>query len=357
MTTIGQQAELAVKVLSASAILTTIMGWPAVGHHYSAYGIPAEFVSTEAAIRAGILPALAFMVVFGYLWYVRSECNRSLESKHDSSLFVTPFFLFQVFPLGLTAMLIKYIGVFAGAFALVWTISSAIGLDNSLWGAAFWGVAVLSLILSIGLIAAYFALLSRLKQNLYRESDESGLHWMIQLYFRLLEYIELLKNFTALYLIYLAVQLASPNLFDWVSILALLVMAAFLSLAGSLIGVGMAVLKKAADIGLGNLKGSTGFSLVAVLLTVLLYSVEIYPSLSKNLGGGAPTKIDVWLKQDKHPGINNWPRSKSEGGQLHLSDAYLMRLDDKVVILVDKPDPPAHWIVVSRDSIELLTLQ
>ena len=360
---ISKQAELAIKVLSASAVLTTIMGWPAVGRHFSSFGIPAELVSTNAAISAGILPALTFMAVFGYLLYVRMECYRFLKSHTNTSTLFLPFFMFQIIPIAFIAILVKYIGVFCGFFTLLWIAMPLFGVIIKPWSTVFWIVVTLSFALSIGLIVGSNIFLTRYRDEWWNKHgeklEEDPLNYkpnsIFKLYYRFIEYIELTKNFIALYFIHFALQLVVPNILSWVSVLVLLVMSAFLSLVSSLIVVGLAISKKETELGMGNLKGSMGFAIITVILTVLLYSVDIYSYLPKSFGGGKPTNIDVWLKESKYPGLNNWTHMQKEEGRLHLTNTYLVHIDDKVVILADQPRPPGQWAIVPRESIELLS--
>ena len=349
-----KNAEFVLKVLGGSAVLIAIMGWPAVSLFFAGFGIPAEFVTMDAAIRAGILPALSFMVVFGYLWYVRWECNRRFQSKPREVLLDTPLFLLQVVPLAFVSKMVKIVGVFCGLFVALWSIANGIGAANELWGVLFWIVIFISLAGAIGLAAGYTVLSNKFRNFLFKDVTE-GYPQLVMIYLRFTDYVELVKNFVALYLICLAVHVVVPGFIEQVSVLGLLVLAAFLSLAGALSVVGMAVIKRVKEISLGNLKGSTGFAVVATILVVMFYSVEIYPQLPKSLGGGEPAVIDVWLPKSSEPALKEWSQAQIHEEQIHLSDAYLVHLDKDVVILVEQPASPACWAVIPRSSVELLT--
>lgn len=350
-----ENAEFGLKVLGASAALTAVMGWPAIGRQYALFGIPADLIPVDAAIRAGILPAVIFLLLFGYLWHVRLVCQRLLASKPN--VHFTPLFLFQVIPLAAIALLVRAAGVSSGVFLALWWTLRTLGFVSEPAGLVFWVLISVSFFVCISL---YAAARSMTNQEAVREVDDVEtveLSLMQSVYFQLMDYIQLGKKFIALYLIYLFVSLIIPNAAYLFTIPAMLVLSAFLALAGTLVGVGMAAWKGAGELGLGNLQASTGFSVVSAFLAVLYYSIDVYPELAKSLGGGRPDVAELWVDKSTAPGLVDWPHVTVEKTHFHLSSVHLLRIGSEVVIVVANPIPPAKWAVLPRSAIATISLR
>ena len=349
-----EHAEFALKLFGASAALTAIMGFPAVSLHFSEFGIPSELVTTDIAVRAGVQPALSFIILFGYLWYVRTNCVKSLSSSTKRAYF-TPLLLVQVVPLAAVAMLVHIGGVYCGVFLVVWWLLGALANVGDPAGPVFWTLIVLSLPAAIGLYITTLSWVRKLTQPDFTDEvtdDEvTEPHWAIMLYSGFIDYIEFLKNFVALYLVTLFIELVAPGMAHWFTLSALLVAAAFLALASGLVAIGLATLKGMPELGLGNLRASMGFATFAALLTVLLYSVDVYPALSKSLGGGQPDVVSMWVDRSEVPALGDWPAVETDDNHYHLVSAYLLRLDGEVAIIVDRLKPPARWIVIPRGAV------
>lgn len=346
-------AEFALKVLGVGTLLTAVMGWPAVSLHYRSYGIPADFVTTEAAVRAGIQPALGFMLIFGYFWYVLRACQRHLPRSHDASS--TPLFLFHVVPLAAIALLIRFAGVSSGVFVLLWWLLENWGLVYEPWGGHFWLLVGVSIPLGVGLILATLAAFRHFNRHEFPLEGEPEPLWTTALYVSLIEYIEFTKNFIAIYLLSFFLKIAFPEIAQWFKLPSILVASAFLALAAMMVGVGIAVLKGVADLAIGNLRQSSAFIVITALLTVWMYSTDLYPSLPKSLGGGKPNTVDLWIEKSRAPSLSEWQRASPIGELYYIRSGHLLHLDSKIAIVTERPEPPTKWIIIPRSVLASVT--
>lgn len=355
-------AEAVLKLLGAGTVLTASMGWPAISLHYSRFGIPADLVTTEAAIRAGILPALTFMALFGYLWHVRATCRRLL--KTEEGLRAAPFFLFQMAPFALLASAVRLLGWGCGTFLVMSWILGAVGVPVEPWGWLCWVLVAPSLLAGIAIFRFETGIFERLIFGDQRLEDEieadadtgrGELSWMATLYLPLSDYKDFLITVAALHFISMFVHFFVPGSMAWFTLPAKLAVAALLPLSIELFIAGFTTHRGFGDMALGNLAASNGYFVFAALLAVLFYSVDLYPLLPKSLGGGRPEVAEVWVAESGAPALSAWRAASLDGENYHLNPTYLVRLDSSVAILVESPTPPADWVVLARDSITSVT--
>lgn len=352
-----EHAEFVLKILGAGTLLIAIMGWPAVSLNYHSYGIPSNLIATEAAVRAGIQPALIFMLIFGYFWYVLNACQRLLPMSHDARS--TPLFLFHVVPLAALAILIRVIGASSGIFILLWWLLGHLGFVFETKGTLFWVLTGISIPLGVGLIllmlATIHVIVNHFNRRDFNLEEDFRPHWTISLYVYLIEYIEFSKNFIALYFIYFFIKIAFPEFSHLFSLPSILVASSFLALAAMMVGVGVAVLKGHLDLALGNLRQSSGFVGITALMTVWMYSTDIHPNLPKSWGGGKPDSAELWIEKSKAPPFDEWQRIKVIEPHYRLRPGYLLHLDDKNAIITERSEPPAKWVVVPRATIATIS--
>ncbi len=331
--------EVVFKVVGASSILTAIMGWPALGLHYYRYGIPGQFITTESAIRAGILPALLVLLIITYLRFVKSEITR-----HPTHI-MYPGFLFHFIPVGLASFLVKVIGALCGIFWVLKNLTMLLvpglmeeSLTNIILG-----------ILSVFLIIALKAPVQRFNQwfNNKLLSDQG----IAPFYYGNIHFVDLGKVFLGLFFISKVFPIIGIQFIDNVSWWGMLALSALLAASGIFVTIAVAVSKKETDIGLDNLKGGTPLVILMTILSVCYYSIDLYPSLSNTLGGGAVPPVKMVIDKGQVVLSHGWSVTETEGESI-IDQGHIVRFDSKEVIVVNTAYPPGDWIVLPRGAVK-----
>ncbi len=342
---VQERFEFMLKFAGIGGALTALMGLPAVYLHFQRYGVPAHFIDYQMVLKAGILPTLLLCLLVGYLIWLGQDFargNRIADIKLLPMLLGLPVAILFI-PLAIGCL----------AYAIQNLLEVTTNIDDRMRLFASIGIAVpISVVVAIRYCRKRKM---RAKNEEYESKDEksetkdeaannnaiviaifSGWFLVPILLFMLLMNRQVMV-------------LWDSNLEERIStslvVLFGLVLGALFVLASNLLNI--AESQKTSNDSLKKLAATSGVAALIFLFLTLaaLYSSEIYPNLSRALGGGKPVSVSLWLSKENQLVFRRGGGDSSSGvasnsydALVRINDIYMVHATKDYSVFVDQMD-------------------
>lgn len=399
------RVENILKIVTGGAVVTAIIGLPAVYFQYAKFGIPTSFITYDQVLQAGVAPALILFFVAAYIYLAIGEFKIGASKM---GAFMLPRFLFS--PIPVLVFLVAIVGLVAGATWIWWHFlwpffwvltklgvsvserfhlyfATGFGVSNTIFP-IIWGYVSRFIIpwwekvcARISFLNKFFGrYLAHRKQT--RDARKEKLAQRVQSNegasrpkgqqkkeegskFRNLLY---LTGGVALYLLfglysirwYIISQLGLdfPILVEHDDVFFYVLTGTLGTLSFMTLGLTWSYMHSEENMTKRLLVTSLNIFIVLALSTVAIwyYSLHLYPNIPAAFGGGRSEPIVLWFpeKDFSKDVVDRLQNSNcvTIGSVVRCGELYLFHMGTKYVILTDTRNDATNAILIPKDKIQ-----